>query len=240
MDPAFHLTSPQPVPLRVLSEVAAEALAIDGVEWTGSQTPVAPGSMEQTLLDMVGDYRPYLTGAPVFDRSNLLAFLPDLPAPHVDQELLVRLMRYAAKDRWGRWQRNNTRGRGCSRYFEEFFPRQARTSPLAQAAGLDLVSAFTIDGKGGGSWSLRWTKGDLVGVECGNVGDAVVHYRTDVSTFDAIVSGRQSPQEAFFAQRITIEGDLETGLKLAVLFGQFVRQFPYPPAGRRKPEDAAA
>ena len=36
------------------------------------------------------------------------------------------------------------------------------------------------------------------------------------------MSGLQTPQEAFFEQRIAITGDLETALKLAVLFGQFL------------------
>ncbi len=236
----YHVTAANQVPLRVLGDVAAEALAIDGVEWAGPETEVAAGSLEQALLDMVGDHRPYLTGAPVFDRQHLLAFLPDLPAPAIDHALLVRLMRYAARDRWGRRRCRPAGGRSCTAYFEDFFPRQPRRSPLAQTARLNLVTSFAIDGAGGGSWSIRWKNGDLVGVERGQAADAVVHYRTDAATFEAIVSGRQAPQEAFFEQRITIEGDIETGLKLAVLFAQFVRQFPYPPARRSKIQDAAA
>ena len=45
-------------------------------------------------------------------------------------------------------------------------------------------------------------------------------YRMDVATFVAVVSGRESPQEAFFARRIEIAGNIEKGLKLAVLFGR--------------------
>jgi predicted lipid carrier protein YhbT len=68
----------------------------------------------------------------------------------------------------------------------------------------------------------------------------VVSYRADVRTFEDIVTGRLSSQEAFFERRVAIEGDVETGLKLAVLFGEFVRQCPYRPTSRREPPDAAA
>jgi len=57
---------------------------------------------------------------------------------------------------------------------------------------------------------------------------AAVTYHTDAATFQAVVSGLQTPQEAFFEQRIAITGDLETALKLAVLFGQFLAEQPVP------------
>ena len=49
-----------------------------------------------------------------------------------------------------------------------------------------------------------------------------VVYRTDVETFDDVVHLRLSPQQAFFLRRIEIEGNLEKGLKLAGLLGQFL------------------
>jgi hypothetical protein len=48
-----------------------------------------------------------------------------------------------------------------------------------------------------------------------------------VQTFAALVTGREAPRDAFLARRIEIAGSVEMGLKLAVLFGQFVREFPY-------------
>ena len=59
---------------------------------------------------------------------------------------------------------------------------------------------------------------------------ADVVYRTDPVTFDNVVRGRSSPQEAFFARRVEIGGDVEKGLKLAVLFGLFLAE-----AGRALP-----
>jgi hypothetical protein len=36
-----------------------------------------------------------------------------------------------------------------------------------------------------------------------------------------------TPQEAFFARQIEIDGDIERALKLAVLLEQFITEFPY-------------
>ncbi len=51
-------------------------------------------------------------------------------------------------------------------------------------------------------------------------------YHTDTATFHAILDGSQTPQEAFFEQHLAITGDMETALKLAVLFGQFLDDNP--------------
>ena len=60
-------------------------------------------------------------------------------------------------------------------------------------------------------------------------------YHTDTATFHAILDGSQTPQEAFFEQHLAITGDMETALKLAVLFGQFLDENP---AAGRTPSGA--
>jgi predicted lipid carrier protein YhbT len=68
---------------------------------------------------------------------------------------------------------------------------------------------------------------------------AEVVYRLDPATFAAVVAGRLDVQEAFLNRQIEIEGDLEKGLKLAVLFAQLVRECPYPPVAIREVNHAA-
>ena len=69
-------------------------------------------------------------------------------------------------------------------------------------------------------------QGELVQVQRGLHPDAVATFTTDPATFEAIVLGRQTPQEAFFEQRVAISGELETALKLVVLLGQFLAENP--------------
>jgi hypothetical protein len=114
----------------------------------------------------------------------------------------------------------------CAEYIEQVFPRQARRSRLAREAGLDLTVCIDLRGSGGGQWSCKWRKGEFLYTRAGFDDGAAVIYHTDTATFQAVVGGLQTPQEAFFEQRIAITGDLETGLKLAVLFGQFLAENP--------------
>src|SRR5262249_10014029 len=123
-------------------------------------------------------------------------------------------------------------------YVERTFPRRAQQSRLARAARLDLLVGLDVRGPGGGQWSCRWMQGELAYVRRGLEEGASVVYHTDPETFDAILEGRQSPQEAFFEQRIAIAGDLEAGLKLAALLAQFLREDPDPRPHRTEAMDA--
>src|SRR5262249_49691063 len=94
-----------------------------------------------------------------------------------------------------------------------------RELPLDVSVGLDITGA--------GCWLCTWAGGELVAVRRGPCAGAEVVFRADSATFGAVVRNRLSPQDAFLARRIDIEGDVERGLKLAVLFGELVREFPY-------------
>lgn len=116
----------------------------------------------------------------------------------------------------------------CSHYLEQFFPESARQSVLSRIP-LDITLGLDIRGPGGGRWSFRRSSGELMQVRRDLDPSAQVVYRMDTATFEAIVQCRQTPQEAFFAQRIEIEGDIEKALTLATLFEDFTRKFPYGP-----------
>jgi nucleoside-diphosphate-sugar epimerase len=227
----YHLVADQPVPARFIKEVAEVLLGIEGVQWAGPGRLPSPTALESLFLDYLQDYWPYFAGTPELDNRNTRAVLPELPPPRVVRPLLTRLVRFAVADRWGRARRGQTTARGssspCARYIEQFLPANVEHSVLVRAVALDLTLAFEIRGPGGGRWSCRWVQGRLADIRHGLEPSAVVTYRTDVATFDAIVRGDLAPSDAFFAQRIAIEGDVETALKLAVLFGEFIREFPY-------------
>jgi hypothetical protein len=114
----------------------------------------------------------------------------------------------------------------CSHYMEEFFPESAKQSGLSRIP-LDITVGLDIRGPGGGSWSYRWNNGDLIEVRRALDPSAQVVFHMDTPTFEAIVGCRQTLQEAFFAQRIEVEGDVEKALALANLIQNFTRDFPY-------------
>jgi hypothetical protein len=119
---------------------------------------------------------------------------------------------------------------------EEFFPAAVKRSTLARVP-VEISIGLDVRGPLGGQWTCRLAAGEIAEVRRGLSDRAEVIYRLDVSAFTAIVAGRLDPQEAFFARRIEIEGDIEKGLKLAVLFGLFVCEQP---AGEQFQEPADA
>jgi thioester reductase-like protein len=235
----YHLAAPSPVTGREIKDVAEEILGIDGVRWAGPGAPRDATRLEELFLEQLQEYWPYLHGDPAFDCRNTLAALPDLPAPRVDRDLLARLIRFAVADQWGHAARATVRHAAdpsCARYVEQFFPRAVRRSSLA-GIPIDVTVSLEVAGAGGGRWSCRWVGAELV-VRRGLVPGADVTYRTDAATFAAIVGGRLAAQEAFLARRIEIAGDIEKGLKLAVLFDHLVKECPYEPDSPQEKADA--
>jgi nucleoside-diphosphate-sugar epimerase len=236
----YHLVARTPIRVRDIKEVAGELLQIDGARWFDGGVPRDPSPLEELFLGQLREYWPYLAGDPAFDCRNTRAALPGLPPPRVDRALLARLIRFAVADRWGR-SRSPARPAGvmdCARYVEQFFPEAVRRSTLARLP-IDVTVGLHVRGAGGGRWSFRCGGGEVRLLRRGTERGAEVVYRMDVPTFHAVVRGRQTPQDAFLARRIEIEGEVEKALKLAVLFGHFVRECPYTPSPQREATDAA-
>ena len=227
----FHLVSRSPTTTRLIRDVAVNILNLQGVEFAGSSEIDNPTSLEQAFLTSIEEYWPYLLSRPQFDRTEAAAAIE--PPPLVDRPMLERLIGFALSNRWGRASKPKGTLHAkaslpfdCAHYIEEVFPVRANASRLAHEAGLDLLVSVDLGSPAEGQWSCQWRRGDLVHVHRGLHPGAGVTFTTDSATFEAIVLGRQTPQEAFFEQRIAISGELETALKLVVLFGQFLIENP--------------
>jgi thioester reductase-like protein len=240
----YHLVAREPTPVRAIQEAGERVLGIAGVELTGSEEPADPTPAERLFREHLGEYWPYRHGDPTFADRNTRMALPDLPAPPVDRAMLGRLIAFARARRWGRIPPAGpgatcaTVEVNCARYLEDFFPAAARRSTLAELP-LDVAVVLDVRGPEGGVWSCRWVGGELE-VQRGWQGIAEVVYRLDVPTFADLVLGELPAQEAFFERRVEVEGDVEKGLKLAVLFGQFVQECPYPRPAREEATDGRA
>jgi nucleoside-diphosphate-sugar epimerase len=226
----FHLTTPNPTPVRVVKEVAESVMMVDGVELAGPSMMANPNSIERLFLDNLEEYWPYMNGDPEFDSRNLTAALPDLPAIPVNRALMARLVEFADADHWGRARRGRVVSSSaqaridCRKYVEEIIPEAARKSRPPVAEGLDAVVALDICGAGGGKWTCGWVNGDLAYVRPGLDETVDVRYRTDPVTFDDVLQRRQTPEDAYQAGRIEVEGDVEKALRVGVLFSQFLHQ----------------
>jgi thioester reductase-like protein len=225
----YHLVARAPVPVRQIKEVAEELLGIEGVQWAGDGPSGHPSELEDLFRAQLREFSPYFGGDPLFDCRNTRAALPGLPAPRLDRTLLRRLIQFAIADRWGRSHPRPSQERtaiDCARYVEDFLPENLRRSLLARVP-VEITVGLDVCGEGGGQWSFRCSRGAIVAIRRGGEQGADVLYRMDLDTFEAVVAGRQTPQEAFLGRRIEITGDIEKALKLATLFEHFVAEFPY-------------
>jgi thioester reductase-like protein len=231
----YHLTTSCPTTVRDIVEVAVAELDLEGVVLAGA-VPSDASELDRAFLDGLRGYWPYLGSDPNFDCRNTLIALPRFPTPRIDRNALRRLIRFAIRDRWGRTPRSSSPGStiDCACYIEQFFPDALSRSVLASVP-IDATLGFVISGSGGGRWICKLSGGKVVAIERDSSLAPDVEFRLDVQTFAAIVTGKETPQVAFFRRRIEISGNIERGLKLAMLFNQFVREFPYDAASRQEP-----
>ena len=99
----FHLTSPSPVTTLVMRDVLEELIDNCENRFVGSGPLKDPSLIERLFYEQMQVYDSYWRDDPVFDASNTVAALPELPCPEIDHELLVRLSR-AAIDMGFRWR----------------------------------------------------------------------------------------------------------------------------------------
>jgi predicted lipid carrier protein YhbT len=80
----------------------------------------------------------------------------------------------------------------------------------------------------GRSWALKIKQGRLVKISHNSM-SCQCSFLVNFDTFCRVVSGRLVPQKAFFKRKIDIQGDMETGLKLATVLAEFFQKWPYQP-----------
>ena len=112
-------------------------------------------------------------------------------------------------------------------YFTEFLPSKINQPLLPGLKNLSISFVIEIYDPTEFSWSLRISGGVLHSISTLPHGQEECWYRLDTQTFLPIVQGKLSPQRAFFKRRVEITGNLEKGLRLAFVLGDFFSTFPY-------------
>jgi thioester reductase-like protein len=242
----YHLAAWRATRLQEIKSVVEELLHLEGIEWVGPDGLDDPTALEKMILDQFRDYWSYLRCNLQFDCRNARRALAHLPPPKFDRDCIGRLLRFARADNWGRKENRNTSAtkhpptseRG--RFLEEALPRQLRNSPLLRALPIGASFAIDICGPGGGRWLCCRHASDFLEVRRDEATGTEVTYRTDPQTFDRLIDGREPAQMAFFDGRISIEGDMEKGLKLAALIEQFLAEHGRPSSQAKGTVHAAA
>ena len=228
----FHLTPAEPTRNAEVVSAIRTAWGSRGIVFSAPMAPERRTRWERLFYANLSSLGPYWAEETEFDSTNLSRTLPDDPAPRIDSAAIVRLVRFADADDWGASSASRparpTAVFPCRQYVERFLFDRVKQSSLPRLTQLDVTVALSLSGPGGGTWNCRFDRGELSDISPGDVSSAEVIYASDSGTFGRIVCGELPPAEAFFDRRFEIHGDVEMGLKLATIFGHFVREFPFP------------
>ncbi|MCA8997635.1 MAG: SDR family oxidoreductase [Planctomycetaceae bacterium] len=92
----YHLAPRVPVSSRLIRDVIEEVVGVYGLGFSGADSTMGTDNeIEEVFFKHMEVYHSYWKDDPIFDASNTRAACPDLPCPHVDREMLLRLARVA-------------------------------------------------------------------------------------------------------------------------------------------------
>lgn len=113
-------------------------------------------------------------------------------------------------------------------YFTYFLREKLNQPLLPKLQTLSATFSITLLAEENSVWTLEIKNGLLVSIQRG-LTKAQCGFRLKPEIFSAIAAGKLSPQFAFFKRQVDIEGQLDTGLRLATVLAEFFVRFPYVP-----------
>ena len=231
----YHITNPDPIPLSVLRDIFVELFGIPEARLVDEEDfrTARPNKLELMYRKAADLYAPYLLAEPQFDRTNTDAALDgaSLTIPEMNAAFFRRLLDYARSVDWGRAQRAPTpqaenEDQYVERYFSSFLTDKMHKQLLPNLKNLSATCRIVVEDIAAGPWSLNIDQGRLERISQ-NGQDCQCTFFLASDTFTSIVRGKLAPQQAFFQRDINIEGDIETGLKLATVLAAFFKKWPY-------------
>jgi len=233
----YHITNPSPMQLSELRQIFADLFDLPRarfVHQSDFQKPQA-NRLERMYQEATSNYLPYFLREPIFDRTNTNRALSDtsLKIPEMNIEFFSRLLDYARSLKWGKRCSNvkvdtNSSNYIVQRYFDDFLVEKMNKQLLPNLRSLSATCRINVEDVGR-SWALKIEQGRLVKISHNSM-SCQCSFLVNFDTFCRVVSGRLVPQKAFFKRKIDIQGDMETGLKLATVLAEFFRKWPYQPA----------
>ena len=116
----------------------------------------------------------------------------------------------------------------CHAYFENFLPTLTGQLLIEDLRSLSCRFGIRVKDGEAPSWTLEVEEGRLTRVNPTDLPPECC-FACDARTLLDVVSARLSPQEAFFAMRVEVEGDMELGLKLSTVLAPFFSRYPFTP-----------
>lgn len=233
----YHITNPSPIRLSELRRIFADLFDLPGARFVHQSDfqKNQANRLERMYQEATSNYLPYFMDEPVFDRSNTNRALSNtsLELPEMNAEFFSRLLDYARRLKWGKRCSDMKAAAKSSnyivqRYFDDFLVEKMNKQLLPNLRSLSATCRIDVEDVGC-SRALKIEQGRLVKISHNSM-DCQCSFLVNYDTFCRIVSGKLVPQKAFFKRKVDIQGDMETGLKLATVLAEFFQKWPYQPA----------
>jgi thioester reductase-like protein/predicted lipid carrier protein YhbT len=233
----YHITNPSPIRLSELRQIFVDLFDLPCARFVHQSDfqKTQASRLERMYQEATSNYLPYFMGEQVFDRTNTNRALNGtcLEVPQMEAEFFSRLLSYARRVKWGKRCSNMkvvAKSSSCivERYFDDFLKEKMHKQLLPNLRSLSATCRINVEDVGR-SWALKIEQGRLVKISHNSM-SCQCSFLVNYDTFCRIVSGRLVPQKAFFKRKIDIQGDMETGLKLATVLAEFFQKWPYHPA----------
>lgn len=233
----YHITHPLPIRLSELRQIFADLFELPRARFVHQSDfqKTQANRLERMYQEATSNYLPYFMGEPIFDRTNTDCVLNSacVEVPQMDAGFFSRLLDYARRVKWGkRYANMKIAAKSTSyiveRYFDDFLAEKMNKQLLPNLRSLSATCRINVEDVGC-SWALKIEQGRLVKISHNSM-NCQCSFLVNYDTFCRIVSGRLVPQKAFFKRKVDIQGDMETGLKLATVLAEFFQKWPYHPA----------
>lgn len=217
----YHLTSPDPVPVRLIQRVGQEALR---TYYRGPRAETVTEAEMAAYMELyqkyMSIYRSHWRNDPTFDRTNSDRALTELPCPEMDRATLMRQAKFAIENGFSvRAEQPPAEAFDVHKHMERFLRKPEHESDFSLQMG---SVALSVNGRQGGQWHFLVKDGKLAGVELGLGPDHTPRYYLASDTFAALVRGQATVEQSLRTGRLLIEGSPGPYGDLIVFFRRIV------------------
>lgn len=198
----YHLSSPQPVTVRVIQQVIQDSIRRFSKRTTATRADQRDlQACEQLFRQHMQVYQSHWRDDPVFDRSNSERVLAHLPCPEMTYDRMLVMAQYPIEQNFA-----TPKHATVTVEFDAHAWIESLTASLAGRAGEPSCQlALLVTGSGGGQWNLTFSGNALVAIDRGADNTTTDACYLNSRTLRRIVHGELPFDEALRTGRIVLE-----------------------------------
>ena len=202
----YHLTARRPLPLVRIARVFQTAVESYSTLAEESAAERLDGEwFESSFQQQMTTYQAYWGHDPVFDSTQTIAALPDVPCPEIDEQTLLGMAQFAIKTNFGKPKPRSIKPEfDVAGHLEDLLQRR---QTVTQRSRDEHWLGLQVDGPGGGQWKLLLERGRPIAAERGLSPKCSATFLLDSSTFRQLALRQLPVAHALATGRLVIEGN---------------------------------